>query len=97
MSEMSLGVRMSPPKSVSGRLRPFFDIMKPSFFTFTLMAVSETISITSDFTLPSNIERGSPTLTFFAKLYWTGTVIPPLCSKPSADSRINSSSVLRSR
>ena len=69
MSCRSFSVKMSPPKSVSGRFRPFFDMMKPSFLISTLIAVALTISETTALTLPSNMEIGSPGLTFSARLY----------------------------
>ena len=97
MSAISFSVKMSPPKSVSGRLRPFLDIMKPSFSILILMAVSETMSVMVHLTLPSNMESGSPGLTLLARLYWTGTVMPPSCSKRSSDSRMTSSPFFRSR
>ena len=70
--------------------------MNPSFKMRTLIATSETISTTSAFTLPSNIESGSPTFTFSAKLYCTGTVNPPSCSN-SPYCKITSSSLAKSR
>lgn len=88
---------MSPSKSVSGRLRPFFDMIKPSFSILILMAVSLMISVMVALTLPSNMESGSPGLTFLARLYWTGTVKPPVCSKSGLDSKISSSSLCKSR
>ena len=72
-------------------------MINPSFWISTRIAVSETISVITLLILPSNIESGSPTFTFSAKLYCTGTVMPPSCSKPSFASSTNSSPFLRSR
>ena len=52
-SAKSFGVRMSPPKSVSGRLSPLRLIKKPSLLRRTLMAVSLTRSVISPRNLPS--------------------------------------------
>ena len=97
MSPRSFLVKMSPLKSVSGRLRPFFDMMKPSFKTSTLIAVFEIISLIMVFTLPSNIDNGSPTLHFSARLYCTGIVKLPSCSYSGAASSTKISPLCTSR